>query len=458
MIKENSSYNTSRFPTRDLIMMAVLAALGGVASTYINTLSDIVHAALGFPGATQWAAGLHALWIVLAMGIIRKPGTGILVGILKGAVELMSGNSHGVIILLVNIVAGLLVDFGFLLFKNKRGLLPYIIAGSLATGSNVLVFQLFATIPLNILGISAILILFLTAAVSGLLFAGILPYLLVNTLTKAGVIKAAQPKKQNRKIGWTLLSGVLILATLFAVFLITSYKGPEKIHITGAVDNSYAFPNPQFDPAIVNRQIEYRGVLTEYSGFLLSDIIKHAVPSRNADTLLIEASDGYTFLVSFEELESNPNILAVQQGQGGSASFDVVGPQSSKAWVRNVTKITVIAADGLTITTPEGVNHKFNPDDWVNDMDSTQIEMANGSQKLQGVPLWLILNPHINNGSNNEIFVFSETESLSFDWSEIKERPDLRIFTVIEENAISFALAEMSGEVHLFPVSKIEIR
>ncbi len=92
--------NKFYFSTRDLLIMAVLAALGGVASTYINTLSDAVQAVLGFPGATQWAAGLHVIWIVLAFAITGKPGTGTLTGILKGGVELLSGNSHGIIILL----------------------------------------------------------------------------------------------------------------------------------------------------------------------------------------------------------------------------------------------------------------------------------------------------------------------------------------------------------------------
>ncbi len=52
--KMNKSKGNRRyyFSTRDLLMIAVLAALGGVASTYIQTLANAVHAALGFPGAT----------------------------------------------------------------------------------------------------------------------------------------------------------------------------------------------------------------------------------------------------------------------------------------------------------------------------------------------------------------------------------------------------------------------
>jgi hypothetical protein len=46
------------FSTRDLLMMAALAALGGVASIYINAVGDFFQSLLGFAGTTQWAAGL----------------------------------------------------------------------------------------------------------------------------------------------------------------------------------------------------------------------------------------------------------------------------------------------------------------------------------------------------------------------------------------------------------------
>jgi len=437
--------------------MAVLAALGGVTSTYINTISDAVHAALGFPGASQWAAGLHVIWIVLAMGILRKPGTGTVMGILKGVIELMSGNSHGVIILLVDLVAGILVDFGFLLFSKKRNLFPYLLAGGLATGSNVLVFQLFATIPTNILGISAILLFFSVAFASGLIFAGVVPYLLVNSLAKAGVVKTPPQPAQSRKIGWYILLGVTIAATLLAVIMRINYQGPDSIQITGAVNTPYEFPNREFTIEKVSRQMEDKGMMVEYSGYPMTEIIDFAEPVEGANTLLIEASDGYAFLISFDELESNPNILIVEQGKGNNASYDVVGPESTKAWVRNVTRLNVIAAKGLTITTLQGERIEFDPDEWVSQMDSTQISLPDGSRKLQGVPLWKVLEPTISGTDPKTIVFNSNKDTLELDWTEIEDNNDLRIFTVVEEDGISFALAEMSGEVKLFPLTEIEI-
>lgn len=457
MSVQKQSHKTLYFSTRDLLIMAVLAALGGVTSTYINTISDAVHAALGFPGASQWAAGLHVIWIVLAMGILRKPGTGTVMGILKGVIELMSGNSHGVIILLVDLVAGILVDFGFLLFTKKRNLFPYLLAGGLATGSNVLVFQLFATIPTNILGISAILLFFSVAFASGLIFAGVVPYLLVNSLAKAGVVKTHPQPAQSRKIGWYILLGVTIAATLLAVIMRVNYQGPDSIQITGAVNTPYEFPNREFTIEKESRQMEDKGMMVEYSGYPMTEIIDFAEPVEGANTLLIEASDGYAFLISFDELESNPNILIVEQGKGDNASYDVVGPESTKAWVRNVTRLNVIAAKGLTITTLQGEKIEFDPNEWVSHMDSTQIALPDGSRKLQGVPLWKVLEPTISATEPTLIVFDSKEDTLELDWTEIEGNNDLRIFTVVEEDGISFALAEMSGEVKLFPLTEIEI-
>ena len=449
--------NSFYFSTRDLLIMAVLAALGGVTSTYINALGDAVQAALGFPGGTQWASGLHVIWVVLAVGILRKPGTGIIIGLLKGAVELFSGNSHGVIILLVNLVAGLLVDFGFLLFNYRQKLLPYLFAGGLATASNVLVFQLFATIPMNILGMTAILILFIAALISGVIFAGFAPYLLVNTLSEAGIVKIPDKPSKNTKMGVYIISAVTALSILLAVFLRINLKPASTITISGAVNNSIEFPNPDLHMDKVTRKMEYKGVMSEYRGYPLRLIIEYADPGNDADTLLIEASDGYAFLLSFEELNANDNILLVEQGISQNAAFDIVGPESSKAWVRHVTDITVIPAKGLKIIGLSEEEFLFEPDEWVAEMDSTRLVINGGSQKLQGVPAWRVIESKSGQHSPNTIIFKSNQESLTFNWSELKDNGSIRIFSLIEEDGISFVLAEMSGKVHLTSISEIEI-
>ena len=458
MESQSPNKNKFYFTTRDLLIMAVLAALGGVASTYINALSDTVQAILGFAGASQWAAGLHVIWIVLAFAITGKPGTGIMTGILKGAVELMSGNSHGVIILLIDLVAGLLVDFGFLIFRNKRNLLPYLVAGGLASGSNVLVFQIFATLPSNILAASVIGLLFLVAFASGCVFAGVIPSLLIKSLTKAGVVRVEQPTHKNRRIGWFVLSGVFVIAILMAVFLKIQLQGPEQIAVNGTVTAAYGFPDGNVSIEKATRQMEYKGVLSEYTGYPLKAIIAAADPDADADTLLIEATDGYAFLLSFDELNINDNIMIVQSGTGKNATFDVVGPESSKAWIRGVARLTVITSNQLILKYLGGSEYTFVSDDWLLDMDSTQIPLPEGSQKLQGVAVWKIVTAAFP-GQTPTVLQFSNSdEGITLSWDELDQNDDIRLFTVIGEDSISYALAKMSGDVILFPVTQIDIQ
>ena len=458
MESQNPQKKLFYFSTRDLLIMAVLAALGGVASTYINALSDTVQAILGFAGASQWAAGLHVIWIVLAFAITGKPGTGTLTGILKGAVELMSGNSHGIIILLIDVVAGLLVDFGFLIFRNKRNLLPYLVAGGLASGSNVLVFQIFATLPSNILAASAIALLFVVAFASGVVFAGVVPSLLIKSLAKAGVVRIEQPSQKNRKIGWFILAGVCVIAILMTVFLKIQLQGPEQIPINGTVATAYGFPDSDNPIEQVTRQMDYKGVLTEYTGYPLKAIIDAAGPDANADTLLIEATDGYAFLLSFDELNSNDNIMIVQSGSGKTATYDVVGPESSKAWIRGVARLTVIVSDQLILRNADGSEYVFVSDDWLLDMDSTNIALPDGTQKLQGVAVWKVISAAFPGQIPTEIQFSNADDGVTLSWDEIDQNDDIRLFTVIGEDSISYALARMSGDVLLFPVSQVDIQ
>ena len=182
-----------------------------------------------------------------------------------------------------------------------------------------------------------------------------------------------------------------------------------------------------------------------------------AEPDPLANTLLVEASDGYAFLISFDELTTNPNILVVQNGSGKNASFDIVGPTSSKAWVRNLNKITISAAEGLSVVNSKSEDHAFNPDQWLNDMDSTQIMLPDGTEKLQGVPLWKIVEFYQRDCTYKQVILRSTESSQSYSWNEINANNDIRLFIIIEEQGLSFVLAEMSGDVLLYPVTGIEI-
>ncbi len=90
-----------------------------MTGTYVNAIGDLMQSILGFAGTTQWAAGLHVVWLTLAMGLTGRVGAGTVTGLLKGLVELLTGNTHGLLVVLIDLIAGLLVDAVFL-FSAER--------------------------------------------------------------------------------------------------------------------------------------------------------------------------------------------------------------------------------------------------------------------------------------------------------------------------------------------------
>lgn len=129
------------FSTRDLVLIAVVSAAGGVLSTYVGYLGNLLNKAFGVPfGAGQWMAGLHVFWFVLMRVAVGRTGAGTLAGVIKGVVEMFTGSTHGLPIVFISAVEGLLVDVVLLPFRRPS--LPALcLAGGVASASNVLVFQ-----------------------------------------------------------------------------------------------------------------------------------------------------------------------------------------------------------------------------------------------------------------------------------------------------------------------------
>jgi energy-coupling factor transport system substrate-specific component len=171
--------------------MATLAALGGMGGSVVSLVGKAVQATLGTFGGLQWLAGIHVLWLVLAVGLVRRPGAATLTGLLKGAVELLSGNPHGLLVLLYSGAAGVTVDGVWLLFARRHGALVYALAGGAAAATNLLVLKLVADLPTH--GALRVMLSSLTliAFASGAVLAGLLGWWLIGALSRAGATGAS---------------------------------------------------------------------------------------------------------------------------------------------------------------------------------------------------------------------------------------------------------------------------
>ncbi len=83
------------FTNRDLILMAVIAAISGVVNTGTGILWNAANAA-GGPLAGAALQGAFMWSYILAFFLVRKPGAMLIVAVLDTAVEALLGNPSGI--------------------------------------------------------------------------------------------------------------------------------------------------------------------------------------------------------------------------------------------------------------------------------------------------------------------------------------------------------------------------
>ncbi len=102
---------TADYTTRDIMVMAALVAVGGIAKGYWGRIRMILEP-LGPFSSLIIAPGFY-LWGVLGAYLIRKPLSGTISMVLGGIVEILIGNPYGLPVLLFNFWEGLGPDLGY---------------------------------------------------------------------------------------------------------------------------------------------------------------------------------------------------------------------------------------------------------------------------------------------------------------------------------------------------------
>lgn len=343
-----ASETRPRFDVRDIVLMALLSAVGGVLSTYIGYLGNLVNRLFGVPfGAGQLIAGLHIIWPLLARAFVGRFGAGTLTGLTKGAVELFTGGTHGVVILLVSAVEGLFVDLG-LGITRRRNLPVTMLAGALASASNVLVFQ---AIYFSGVAASFLLLMVSAALVSGAAFGGYLAWDIERVLVASRLVRpidSAAPSSR-RRFGWrgaaTLAVVLAFLAggVYFYLKVYDPFPTPGAAAVSGAVEKPYRFVYAEWKAEERTVRSELRGSVTyvppaDYTGIPMSLILERAAPSAEASTVRFVASDGYEARLPLADLEGGSDVLlTLEQG-----SLRLVAPGHDGAyWVEQVVRIVV---------------------------------------------------------------------------------------------------------------------
>jgi len=161
-----------------------MSALGLAVKPIVTPLIHLISAPLMIPGGSL-AGGLYMMWIALAIAIVNKPGTGLLVGITQAIVMLSMGyfGNHGVVSLISYSMPGLAAEIISLFFRDKSSLFFHVIAVTFAnlTGAVVvtIIVMRLAAIPL--------MISLIAAAISGIV-GGLISYSVFKKLNKFNLV------------------------------------------------------------------------------------------------------------------------------------------------------------------------------------------------------------------------------------------------------------------------------
>jgi energy-coupling factor transport system substrate-specific component len=173
------------YTTRDVVVMAALIAIGGIAKAYWGQLRMVLESAFGPYSVFLVGPGFY-IWGVLAPILVRKPLSGTISMTIGSVVEILAGNPFGLPVFLFNFWEGLGPDISYnLIFRNKRyDLLVAIIAGILSSALGMWygwMYFGFSQLP------AIAFIIYVLERFAGGIIAGVLGYLLAKALERIGV-------------------------------------------------------------------------------------------------------------------------------------------------------------------------------------------------------------------------------------------------------------------------------
>jgi DMSO/TMAO reductase YedYZ molybdopterin-dependent catalytic subunit len=253
-----------------------------------------------------------------------------------------------------------------------------------------------------------------------------------------------------------LVVAILLTVTL-TFYLRGALRGPTTVHVGGAVEAAYDYPTEHSDLGAIAAEGTLREVTANYEGVPIRELLARAQPLPGASLLLVRASDGYAFFISLDEVENNDALLLAPQGEE-EVSYNIVGAQNSKAWIRGVTELSVVGASALEVGGALDKAGPYVPGDWQFEMDATRIDLGDGPRKLQGVPLGMVLATMEPQESATTVLVHTHDEPLSLPLAEVLADDSLRLFTVIGQENVTTALARMEGEILTPEVLRIEVQ
>ncbi|MGO2683307.1 ECF transporter S component [Microbacterium sp.] len=188
---QTPAQNRWRWRVVDIVVAAVLGVAIGLVFWGWNVVGGAWFGAADAltPGLGGIAVGIWLIGGVIGGLVIRKPGAALVVELVAAIVSMLIGNVWGVSTILSGLVQGLGAELIFALFLYRRfGIVVAALAGA-GAGIAAWVFELFYGSSPNILkSLEFNTIYLVCVAVSGIVLAGIVGWLLVRALAATGAL------------------------------------------------------------------------------------------------------------------------------------------------------------------------------------------------------------------------------------------------------------------------------
>jgi energy-coupling factor transport system substrate-specific component len=185
--------------TVDIVVTAVLAVAFGVVFWAWGLLWNATGPAFtAFPPAQAFMYGIWLVPGVLAMLVVRKPGTAVFAMVLAATVSALLGSAWGTQVIWYGALEGLAPELVFLAFGYRRFTLP--IASAAAAAAGVTAFGLdwyFYYRPWSAGWLTVYAVVLTTSSV---LIAGLGSWLLVRRMATTGVLDALPSGRDRERV------------------------------------------------------------------------------------------------------------------------------------------------------------------------------------------------------------------------------------------------------------------
>lgn len=348
------------FRIYDLVVIALMAALGLAVKSIITPLTHMISGPLNMPGGAL-AGGFYMFWIVLAGALVGKRGAATLTALVQALMVIVIGSvgSHGIMSIVTYTMPGLMVDLVFFLLRRKiRTNMDFFVGGMVANMTGTfLTGMVFFRLPF----ITMVMIL-----ASGMLSGGLggliayATYKGVKQMENMGqedeVGEGTEARKSYR--GIILIAAILGVVGLIYVFggfgnqgevpVVEAENGPQ----TSEFDTTISLESAS--PLLITGDVESGGYIDEYGDELdfkvidgnmsieTTSLLERLGLRSDSNKIYLIGHDGFMVGLYGETLSDTQ--IAYNHDQGWMFISDKHPVNSG---IKHMTEIVIVSQDSL---------------------------------------------------------------------------------------------------------------